>query len=53
MLAIDWNRGTGDLRTRVGGQVDQKGGNLRRLHPLRAIGLGVAFSISGGVHGSR
>ena len=53
LWTVDWNRCARDLGARVRGQMYQQGGNLRRLHPLRPIGFGIAGAIRRSVHGAR
>src|SRR5215471_5359002 len=53
LLPVDRDCGARDLRAGVGREMRQNRSDLRRLHPLRAVRLGIAGAISWRIHRAR
>src|SRR5581483_11932440 len=50
LLSVNWDRSPSDLCAGIRGKMQQEGRHLRRLHPLRPVGIGIAGAISWRIH---
>src|SRR5215468_198584 len=53
LLPVNRDRGPRDLRAAIGREMNQERSDLGRLHPLRAVRLGIAGAIAWSIHRAR